>query len=130
MIALAALLLFASAGDAPFDRGEQFLRQGRYDEAARQFVDALIADPAHPQARTAWRKARYELAMRTARELQLQGRMDEARKWTEAAREFMPRIEQPDWRPWAVLGGAAYVVSLICTLYFGLRSTLSERRCL
>jgi hypothetical protein len=130
MIAVAALLLFASAGDASFDRGEQFMRQGRYDEAARQYVDALIADPAHPHARIAWRRARYELAMRTARGLQWQGRVDEARKWTESAREFLPPMPEPDWRPWAALGGAAYVVSLICTLYFGLRSTLSERRCL
>jgi tetratricopeptide (TPR) repeat protein len=128
MISLILLLVLSAADDA-FQRGELLMQAGRYEDAAKQYVDALVANPNHSAARAAWRQARYEIATRKAQDLTMLRRLDEARRWTEAAREFAPATPQHDWRPWAALAGAGYVISLICTLYFGLRFAVSNTEC-
>ena len=132
MIAALLLYFFWAAGHDAFLRGEQLMRVERYEDAAKEYVNALVADPNHAGARAGWRRARYESATRRARELTAQGRLDEAGRWTEAAREFAPPPSPSpaaDWRPWGALAGGGYVVSLICTLYFGLRFAVSNTEC-
>ena len=103
MIPLLAVLLFASPGDDAYRRGEELMRAGQYEAAAKQYVDALVADPNHAGARAGWLRARRDISVRKGK--------------------------RSDWHPWAPAGGGAYVVSLVCTLYFGLRFTLSNTEC-